>query len=544
VKSTSHVFDEAASRRGRVPRFILDFTDLGIELISWRDPDNPDRWDLIEKVPSWTGSVRPNEGRADVSGVTVTVIGDERFHQLLPLIKKEEHVQLLGGFEGIPETDFTSLITGLVEDCEESDHGLWKIKINDLRYYKIAQVMRSFGATHLDGAIAAGDAIIAVDSTDGSIIGDKGFHDPAGAGDGLTYALLIDDEILVPTGYTANSFTGCARGQYGVAGGSAASTHDDGAQVRELIIIEDNPVNLFLKLMCSTGAGTNGDYDVWESDQGLGVDQSLIDIEKYERERNRFIPTDTLRFVLKEPIDDFKSWSEGQIFRVMNAYPVVSGDGAISLVLYHMPFAEDPDEFTESHFTRFSGWSRGLKEVVNNAHVKYDKSVIDGEYKLQRFDLEASSINRHGLSKAWKLESDGLYSDLQAEAIVERLITRMFLRYADGPVSFRARIDFGLFRWDPGDIVSVTLDFLTDIARGARGVAADLMEIVRVRPDPDRGEIDIEVLDSRLEGKGGMIAPNGWPTYADADEEERKWAYICNTATELMPNGDPPTLII
>lgn len=66
--------------------------------------------------------------------------------------------------------------------------------------------------TQLDGAITSGDTTITVDSTSGF----------ASAG-----ILLIDQELILYTGTTSTTFTGCTRG----AQGTIAAAHDDNAMV-------------------------------------------------------------------------------------------------------------------------------------------------------------------------------------------------------------------------------------------------------------------------------------------------------------------------
>jgi len=545
MKDTSVVFDEAASRADKRPRFVLYFQDLGFRFSSYKKASEPEWWDIITEVSGTSGQVRPNEGVADISGVTVKVMDDTRFHQFAPLVRREERVKLYGGFASIPDDDAQVLITGLVEDIyEDVAGGEWTIRINDLNFYKIASAFRSFGKSTLDGDHAAGDVTITVLSTDGTADGDSAFHDP---GDSPTNGyLLIDDEIIPYTalGGGGVTFTGCTRGQHTEAGGSEAASHSDGAQVHELFRLYGNPVDLYLSMLTSTGTGLNGAYDLWESDQGLGIDDSVIDIDKFEEERDRFLPSDNFQFFLKEEISQVKSWSEKQIFRVINAYPIVTGAGKISFRLYNPPFDSDPDELNYHDVESISQQRRGLKEIINNTVVHYDKNIVSGSFQTKRYDLQSDSINDHGLSRSWKCESDGLYSLYQADSIIDRNITRMFNRYKNGVASFVAKIFFSKFKWDPGEIIKVTLSYLVDWAKGTRGVDERLMEVVTIRPNMLKGEIDCEIWDTGLSGKYGIICPNSYPTYADATNYQKQWGYVCETATEEMPDGDPPTLIM
>ena len=547
MKSTTAIFDEAASRSDRHPLFVLTFASTHIELCSWEFGGAcSDRWPLIAEVGGYTGTVKPDEGRSDVSGVTIKIIDDERMHQLAAMLPDNDRIVIRGGFRSIEsvEADWPVLLSGLLDEFKlDTSLGMWSMSVNDLNYYRVNSAFRTFGKTRADGAILAGDAVIDVDSTDGSSGGDQAFHDP---GDSETNGwLLIDNrEICSYTGVNATQFTGVARGQLAQCGGRPAMAHDDNVEIRELFVLQDNPIDLILKILTSTGTGANGAYDAWESDQGLGIDVDLIDLDAFETERDRYLPSDEYRFVLKEPVKSVKNWTESEILKTLNAYLIITGAGLISMRLYNPPFAEEPEALEESDMSNLSGWDRGLSELKNHTQFSYDWNVIDGEFMTHRYDLEGDSITEHGLSKPWKCQCKGMYTDTQAGSIITRRVARLFLRYAQGAPGFDCDLDFEKFKHDPGDIVAVTHARLPDLARGVRGVVSQLMELVSVRPEWMKGKVRAKVLDTRLSGKFGMICPNDYPAYDAATLEQRQWAYICDTATELMPNGDPPTLII
>lgn len=540
---TTNIFDEAAARADARPRFIMSFDELPtVELTSFpSEAGTKERWDIIKKVGAFSGTVKPDEGSSDTSSLTVKIIDDERFHQVVPLLVRNSQVQLRGGYRNILEDDFTVLITGLLEEpVLDPSLGEWTLRINDLKYFKINTVFRTFGKSHLNGAIAAGDATITVNSTDGAASGDQAFHDPANP---LSGWLLIEDEIISFAVKNATQFTGCGRGQLAICGGSAAVSHADNKEVRELFLIVGNPIDIILGMLTSTGTGTNGAYDVWEADQGLGIDVSLIDVAKFEEERDRFLPTDLYRFLLKKP-EQAKQFLEQQIHRTINSYPTTTGEGILSFRLYNPPWAYDPATMTEEDMIEIKKWERGLNELINNTHISWDYSITTGDYMSQRYDLQAESINDHGLSRTWEMKSKGLYSDLQADSLISNRVYRMFTRYKNGPVSFTSRVFFEKFAWDPGDIIAVTHPRLPDIARGTRGIDNEWMEVVSMRPDMEVGSMDIKVMDTRLAGRYGIITPNNYPDYLNATDEQRKHGgFICNAAEE-MPNGDDPYLII
>jgi len=548
MKNTTTVFDQAAGRRQRKPRFSLTFTRVelnGLTLISWRDDATPERWPLIEKVSSQSGSIKPNEGSAEVSGMSVSILDDERFHQVAPWIYREDQVQLRGGYEGVLESDWPVLFTGLVADLQlDATLGVWELSLNGLNFYKIASAFRSFGKTHLRGAINSIVTSIPVDSTGpGTLVaGDLDFKNPAVSPSPCNGWLMIDDEIIRYTSTTGLTFNGCSRGQLQQCGGSIGAAHSDKAEVKELFVLEGNPVDLVLSILTTTGGGFNGAYDLWDSDQGLGIPIAKVDIAEFELQRNRFtlIP---YRFVLKEGVKDVKKFIEEQICKTINAYPLVTGAGQLSIHIYSAPFGQvltiEDDTINE-----IVNWKRGLGEIINYIIFKYDKSVSDDNYHSIEYWLDASA-GVNGLSKSFTIEMDGIWTDLGAPNFCARRAVKIFQRYAKGAVSFGARVSFDKFKVDPADIIAVTHARLPDIGRGVRGVAHEWMEVISTKPDLMRGEVELEITDTHMdEGKAGVITPDNFLDYMSETDEHRKWGFICDTFTHLMPNGDPPSLII
>ena len=70
--------------------------------------------------------------------------------------------------------------------------------------------------------------------------------------DALTTYLRIEDEVIAFTGTTANSFTGCLRGQFG----TIAASHDAETEVSPYYILTGQPLDIALKLMLSNIGNT------------------------------------------------------------------------------------------------------------------------------------------------------------------------------------------------------------------------------------------------------------------------------------------------
>ena len=96
--------------------------------------------------------------------------------------------------------------------------------------------------------------------------------------------------------------------------------------------IGGHPLTIALQVLLSTGTGNNGPYDVLAAENGLGIPAAFVDVAGIEAERDTF-PTDGYCFTLTAP-EIAKTWLEQEIFKTINAYPIVRQDGSLSLKLY------------------------------------------------------------------------------------------------------------------------------------------------------------------------------------------------------------------
>lgn len=145
--------------------------------------------------------------------------------------------------------DYIKVFSGIIDEVES---GSADVKINlahpeQLKRQKIFQPV----AVLLDGAHTDSDTTIALLSTENvltRVLGPDGAYD-----DAIDFYVKIDDEIILYTGITGNTITGCSRG----ALGTSAAAHGNLAEGKTLVQIEDTVINIALKIMLS---GRNGFY--------------------------------------------------------------------------------------------------------------------------------------------------------------------------------------------------------------------------------------------------------------------------------------------
>lgn len=153
----------------------------------------------------------------------------------------------LGFSETAWKDDYLIIFRGVI-DTVESKQGV--VHLNISQDAKKRAKMFIAGSTELDGAINDSATTLTVLSTTDFI---SPYTGPAGLDPAIKLYVRIDDEIIRYEGVTGTTFTTCTRG----ALGTTAIAHDDEATVDSFYSIEDNAMDLALKLLLS---GNNGPY--------------------------------------------------------------------------------------------------------------------------------------------------------------------------------------------------------------------------------------------------------------------------------------------
>jgi hypothetical protein len=98
----------------------------------------------------------------------------------------------------------------------------------------------------------------------------------------------------------------------------------------------DHPLTIALKVLHSTGSGTNGPYDVLPREQGAAVPQAFVATDLLEFLRDAVVPNVTMAF-REIQATDAKSFIEGQCFRPLNLVPFITQRGRYSARPFRQP---------------------------------------------------------------------------------------------------------------------------------------------------------------------------------------------------------------
>ena len=271
--------------------------------------------------------------------------------------------------------------------------------------------------------------------------------------------------------------------------------------------IRGNPINLMLALLLSDkGDGSNTYYDYLAPGIGLGIDQSLIDIERFEDIRDTYYPTTValFKFSIKarsQANDFFKQ----EFFKPLNMYPIIRGDGQYSASIYRPPLPPYGDiHIDEDTMVGIPKYSGNLSSMINEVQFSYDygDGASDAFNQVAVY-VDAISINNRGVGdRTLEINSQGIHSsEMDTSSFNERSSNRILNRYAIPPILVVCKLEFKNLTVEAGDILFVSNKFLPNLSTGNFDLENIPMEVVKRSVDWKRGSVTLSLLQTGYNNK-------------------------------------------
>lgn len=275
------------------------------------------------------------------------------------------------------------------------------------------------------------------------------------------------------------------------------------------VSISGNAINILLAILTSTGDGTNGDYDWYAEENGLGVDTDYINITSIEEVRDDWFPGQAayFSFTINER-EKASDWLEREIFKPLNLYPIIDGQGRFHVKPLKPPLPTSSATMTidEDVIIGIPTWDMNLGALVNEVEWRYNYDSVDDEYDSIDYYIDSASLSNRGPGNSpISIKSRGLasYNDL-----IKRSKNRIFSRFATPPVKIACNTFFSKWAVEAGDVVNFSHEQLPDLENSARGISGKLMEVTNRSIDWNRGRVKLELLDTGFDqGKYGVISP-------------------------------------
>lgn len=494
-------------------------------------------------VPNGAGSqITPDEGRASLGSMTFSLLDYNTEITYLAFLYQlgNRIVTLKQGFQDLDESEYVLVYTGRILDYTLiNDNVYWQFQVVNLLKDERKDIFRAF--TKLT-APATGIAVtLTVEAT--------ALFPTATAG--VLY-LKIDDEVISYTGKTATTFTGCSRGQLG----TVAAAHSADAQVVNLVRLTGNPLTLALQILTSTGAGTNGTYDVLPACAGLAIDQDNIDVERFESERDRWVTNVTFLFEEIEKMNG-KVFLEQQLYTFSNAYPTTTNAGKISVKVYSPPLpssiAEPLDDDTLIGPPSYQG-NVLERYFFNEVDASYDWDFRTHTFLSRSLYENTDSQTEFGSADNPEIRtrtflSRGLRTATTGQSRINRTFERFLRRFSVPSPILGARAFFSKRLLESGDVLPLTSAFIPNLATGRMGIDSMLVEVINASPDYNQATQGYMLLNTGYSygRKYAGISPSSappinFPVWSAATPAQRNYAFISREVSPtvgVMSDGSP-----
>lgn len=490
---------------------------------------------FMRNVGGSGSQITVDEGRASLANLEFGILdqGGEVTNLAFLYQLANRMVTMKAGFVGLPESQYVTTFVGRVLNYTlATDNVTWNFQAVTLLKDERQQIFKAL--TMLTASATNADVTLTISSTT--------LFPAATAGIGY---LRIENEVISYTGKTGTTFTGCVRGQLG----TSPAAHANGAEVKNLIFLSGNPLTLALQILTSTGLGTNGAYDVLPACAGLGIAQALIDVAKFEQQRDYWL--NSLTFQFEESVKtEGKKFLEEQIYSFCNAYPVVNGAGLISIRVYAPPLPTEvqetiddtdlvtPPTFAGNVFDRY---------FFNELDLSYDYNFITDQYLTRVLYEDSTSQSTFGQTATKKMQSRGMRTTATSVTKIDRFGSRFLKRFSVPAPQLNAKAFYSKRLLELSDIVPLTSTTVPNLATGKIGILSQLMEVISIDPNYMEGLQTYLLLNTGYSygRKYAAIspstqAPTNFPTWNNANASQRNFAFISqkiNATRGVMSDG-------
>jgi hypothetical protein len=269
------------------------------------------------------------------------------------------------------------------------------------------------------------------------------------------------------------------------------------------VYLSGNPINILLCVLTSTGEGTNGSYDYLADTDSLGIDTDYVNVTSLESIRDTWYPGDSiyLSMSISEP-QRANEFIQKEILQLLNAYPVIDGQGRYNIVPFKPPMVGGPttQDFDFDSIIGMPSFNMNFDSLINEVEFHYDHDGDDFQSILYYAD-GTSITNRGPGSDLLTIKTKGVKSDYspgsmnsRADDIFARRKNSIFHRYSNPPFKITIKSFFSKWLTEAGDICNFTYPKLPDMNTGSRGISSESMEVVSIGPNWNGGNVSVELL--------------------------------------------------
>jgi len=290
-----------------------------------------------------------------------------------------------------------------------------------------------------------------------------------------------------------------------------AVAHDDDEEVNEFIVLEDggiNPITALLQILLSKDGTNDPTFDVLPSHWGLAIDPALIDITTFTSKRDELIAGLTVEYRIAGR-ETAKTFITQEMFKVLGAYPFVTGEGTMSIRFFERPLPlASLQKLGEDKIRTIKSMDLNLERMYNNIMFEYDWDALAKVYRTRTIKTDPASVAKFGEQPLRVYTSKGLRTELASQTFIDDRGGVILFRFADPPPIFTLECHFSELLIEAADHIRVTdLRLPQNIRTGQRGLGLTTMEVIGQRVDLDRARVDLTLQYISFNREYALIGP-------------------------------------
>lgn len=311
--------------------------------------------------------------------------------------------------------------------------------------------------------------------------------------------------------------------------------------------ITGNPIDIYYAII--TGDFANGTFPVvvtGATPTGLDLAASKVDTVNFIKERDDWLFGTVMRFQFRES-EKAKDFFEEELF-LLFGYPIIRPDGKLGIRLYHPPNPADPTvDLTEDDIIGTPRVKTKFKDHINRVQIfgDFNPDAEDEEFASLLDKTDAADVTATGEEKSFDVESKGFRTILNGVRSARFAGNKILQRYTVPPIEMTVETLFSKRVIEVGEVVFITHKNVFNPNTGARGMTQIPFEVLKAKPNFNRGTITFTLLGTGFNRQYRVIAPNATPDYGSQSQSEKDtFMSIADTGTELLGGVDPAHQII
>lgn len=331
--------------------------------------------------------------------------------------------------------------------------------------------------------------------------------------------IRIDNEIIVYTGKTATSFTGCTRAQFS----TTAAQHNLDAKIQLCYVKTSiNVVDIMLDIIQNY----------------VGIAAADIDTAVFASEKAQWLTSFAFTGIISKPTKASQLLAELQEQSMSNIW----WDEESQLVKFKV-FAPggstygSPTEINDDENIVEIDTDHNEDSRISRIVIYYVKDAIGDLVKPESYARSYISwdVNAEGSAEYNEKAIKTIFSQwITSSAIPSVLASRFLRRFRDPAKKAIVTLELKDSGIKTADVVNLT----TNQILKTDGTALSRLYQVIKKQQKSLGKFSYVLLDTAWTKKYGFIAPSGYPNWDAASEAQKQYAYISDGNEKLGANDD------